>query len=65
MHKTRHQAEAERSYRDPVCGMEVSRSTALDDCAYRGKTYYFCAPSCREAFEARPEYYLRQHRPHG
>lgn len=55
----------EPSCKDPVCGMEVSRSTAADEFEYRGKTFYFCASSCREAFQAEPEKYLRRHRQHG
>jgi YHS domain-containing protein len=54
----------EPSVKDPVCGMEVSRSTAADKFEYRGKTFYFCASSCREAFEAEPEKYIRRHRQH-
>ena len=53
------------AYEDLVCGMEISRKTALDEFSYHGKTYYFCAGTCREAFEAEPEKYLRQHRQHG
>lgn len=60
----KHQKE-ERSFKDPVCGMEVSRLTAIAESVYQGKTYYFCAESCREAFEAEPENYLRHHRQHG
>jgi len=65
MHHTRHQEKGERSYKDPVCGMEVSRLTAPDQCEYQDKTYYFCAPACREAFETEPEKYVRHHRQHG
>ncbi|TET13505.1 MAG: YHS domain-containing protein, partial [Dehalococcoidia bacterium] len=25
---------------------------------YKGKTYYFCAPGCKKAFDADPEKYL-------
>lgn len=25
---------------------------------YKGKTYYFCSPGCKEAFESAPEKYL-------
>ena len=53
------------SFKDPVCGMEVSRTTAIDVFVYQGKTYYFCARSCRSAFEAEPGKYIRQHRQHG
>ena len=55
----------EKSYKDPVCGMEVSRSTAIEELVYEGKTYYFCAGVCREAFEAEPEKYIPRHRQHG
>ena len=52
-------------FKDPVCGMEVSHSTAIDTCVYQGKTYYFCATSCREAFQAEPEKYLSHYHRHG
>jgi YHS domain-containing protein len=55
----------EQNYKDPVCGMEVSRTTAIDECEHQGKTYYFCAGICREAFEKNPEKYIRPHRQHG
>ncbi len=47
---------------DPVCGMELSHKTAIEDFKYQGKTYYFCASTCREKFEAEPERYIRPHR---
>ena len=65
MSKTRNQQNNEPVFKDPVCGMEVSRTTAIEECDYQGKTYYFCAGSCREAFEAEPEKYIQQHRQHG
>ena len=43
---------------DPVCGMEVDPSTAKLTLQYAGRTYYFCAPGCKKAFEAEPEKYL-------
>lgn len=55
----------EPNFKDPVCGMEVSRSTAADECDYRGKAFYFCASACREAFEAEPEKYVQHHWQHG
>ena len=60
----KHQVNEGR-YKDPVCGMEVSRTTAIEELEYQGKTYYFCAGACREAFEADPEKYVRHHRQHG
>ena len=55
----------ERSFKDPVCGMEVSRATAIEEYIYKGKTYYFCAGVCRQAFEEDPERYNPRHRQHG
>ena len=55
----------ERSYKDPVCGMVVSRLTAVAEAEYQRKTYYFCAQVCRDAFLADPLRYLRPHRQHG
>lgn len=58
-------AVEQRSFRDPVCGMEVSRMTAIEEYVHKGKTYYFCAETCRKKFEAEPEKYIRHHRQHG
>ena len=57
--------QSDRSFKDPVCGMEVSRITATEEYVYQGKAYYFCARVCLEAFEADPEKYIHQHRQHG
>ena len=43
---------------DPVCGMQVDESTAKHTAQYNTKTYYFCAPGCKKAFEADPRQYL-------
>lgn len=59
----RHQSEP--IYTDPVCGMQLSRNTAAEELEYDGKTYYFCADICHEAFKADPEQYIHQHRQHG
>lgn len=55
----------ERTFKDPVCGMEVSRVSAVATYDHQGKTYYFCSGGCRDAFEAEPGKYIRQHRQHG
>lgn len=55
----------ERTFKDPVCGMEVSRMTAIAELEYRGKALYFCSGACRDAFEAAPGKYLKHHRQHG
>lgn len=43
---------------DPVCGMEVDKTTATWKSEYKGQTYYFCAPGCKTAFDKKPEKYL-------
>jgi len=43
---------------DPVCGMEVEEATASEKTEYKGKTYYFCACGCKDAFEKDPEKYV-------
>ncbi len=41
--------------KDLVCGMEIDPKTAAAKMDYKGKTYYFCAISCRDKFKADPE----------
>ncbi len=44
---------------DPVCGMTVDPATAKGGShEYKGETYYFCNPKCREKFAAEPAKYL-------
>jgi Cu+-exporting ATPase len=38
--------------------MKVDEKTAKWKSNYKGKTYYFCAPGCKAAFEAEPEKYV-------
>lgn len=57
--------DEEKAFKDPVCGMEVSRLTAIAETDYEGKAYYFCSAGCLEAFEAEPGTYLKPHRQHG
>jgi YHS domain-containing protein len=38
--------------------MQVDPETAAAKSEYKGKTYYFCAPGCKAAFEKDPEKYL-------
>ncbi len=42
---------------DPVCKMKVDEKTAKLKSEYQGKTYYFCAPSCKATFEKNPAKY--------
>lgn len=43
---------------DPVCGMEVDEKSAPAKSEHMGKTYYFCAPGCKKAFDANPAKYI-------
>jgi len=43
---------------DPVCKMEVNEKEAQWKTEYQGKTYYFCAPGCKKAFEENPQKYM-------
>lgn len=43
---------------DPVCKMTVDEKTAKLKSEYKGRTYYFCAPGCKKAFDEAPEKYL-------
>lgn len=43
--------------KDFICGMEV-QADWTDTCTYNGKTYAFCAASCKEEFLKDPEKYL-------
>lgn len=44
---------------DPVCGMMVTKDTAACSYEYQGKTYYFCAASCKEHFAADPMKFVK------
>ncbi|MEM1512653.1 MAG: YHS domain-containing protein [Candidatus Jordarchaeales archaeon] len=44
---------------DPVCKMEVDVDKAKWKSTYKGKTYYFCAPGCKKAFDENPEKYVK------
>lgn len=54
--------------KDVVCGMTVDTEAAPAKTEYEGETYYFCALSCKAAFEENPEQYLQarheEHRGH-
>jgi len=43
--------------KDPVCGMVVKEEKGLES-KYKGLTYHFCSPFCKDLFEAGPEGYL-------
>jgi len=45
--------------KDPVCGMEVDEEKAAAKAEHKGKTYYFCSPGCKVAFEKDPPKYTQ------
>jgi xanthine dehydrogenase accessory factor len=45
---------------DLVCGMTVTADETSRPYHYEGKTYYFCAPGCRTAFEREPDKYIKE-----
>jgi YHS domain-containing protein len=51
-----------KTYVDPVCGMDVRPETAAASTCYNGIQIYFCAEGCRKAFEAAPQQYTLEHR---
>ncbi len=44
---------------DPVCKMAVDEQHAAGKSEYNGKTYYFCAPSCKAKFDANPSAFVK------
>jgi YHS domain-containing protein len=43
--------------KDPVCGMEFDSEKSEHTSRFKGKTYYFCCPKCKAAFEREPQRY--------
>jgi len=43
--------------KDPVCGMMVDEKKGKLKSEYKGKTYYFCASSCKTSFDKNPAKY--------
>jgi YHS domain-containing protein len=43
--------------KDPVCKMTVNEKTAKYKSEHKGKTYYFCNPSCKATFDKNPAKY--------
>jgi YHS domain-containing protein len=56
--KAREEAMKEQTVVDPVCQMQVNPSEAAGTSVYQGKTYYFCAVGCKQAFDKHPEQYV-------
>jgi YHS domain-containing protein len=47
--------------KDLVCGMQVNEKAAAGKSEYHGKTYYFCSPGCKAAFEKEPGKYAKSY----
>jgi YHS domain-containing protein len=45
------------TFKDPVCGMEVTYESAQARSEYNGQTYYFDSLECKETFDKNPEKY--------
>ena len=43
---------------DPVCGMKIPPGNPAFVASYQGRSYYFCAEGCLQAFENDPKEYL-------
>ena len=43
---------------DPVCGMKIPPGNPAFVACYQGRSYYFCAEGCLQAFETNPGNYL-------
>ena len=43
---------------DPVCKMQIDEKKAAGKSEYNGKTYYFCAASCKTKFDKEPAKYV-------
>lgn len=39
---------------DPVCGMEFDENVAADKSEWLTRTFYFCHPTCKKIFDAKP-----------
>ncbi|RIK53708.1 MAG: YHS domain-containing protein [Chloroflexi bacterium] len=46
------------TFKDPICGMDVTPETAAGKSEYNGQTYYFCSLGCKKSFDKEPEKYL-------
>ena len=44
--------------KDPVCGMNVKTDEAAGRSEYQGKSYFFCAVSCKERFDRNPQTFV-------
>lgn len=50
---------AKKLEKDYVCGMDVDPEK-VTHIQHKGKTYYFCSPTCQWAFEKNPEQFIQE-----
>lgn len=50
----------EIKYKDPVCGMEITKQEQAGEYKYKDITYHFCNISCLEKFKVNPEKFLNK-----
>ena len=50
---------------DPVCGMQVDPRKAAGSSTIDGRTWAFCADSCKAAFDASPQDFMHDAVPAG
>jgi len=55
-------AQPEEEVKDPVCGMTISRKTALTE-SYAGKMFFFCSDRCKSKFLSDPARYASAEAP--
>ncbi len=56
----RGEKQMEHEAKDPVCGMTVKKDGAAATSEHMGKTFYFCAGSCKEKFDQDPMKYINK-----
>lgn len=49
----------EIKYKDPVCGMDVTKEHAKGHSHHQGTDFYFCSISCKTKFDANPQNYVQ------
>ena len=45
--------------KDPICGMMVDEKTTKFKSDFNGKTFFFCAASCKATFDKSPEKFAK------
>ena len=52
-------AQPNQSAHDVICHMDISINDAAGRSDYDGRTYFFCATSCKEQFDGDPDAALK------